>query len=46
MLSLASQAVNACAHKEVRAQFMRFTKQLVNIAFAIANMYAAFRFAQ
>jgi hypothetical protein len=46
MLAVTRQTVNARAHQEVRAQIVRLAEQLVNIAFAVANMYAASWFAQ
>ena len=38
VFSVASQAIDAGSHEKMRIQFVRCTKELVDVAFPIANV--------
>ena len=46
VVAIASQAVNAGLNKEVCANVLRSTEQLVDVALPVANMHATLRVAK
>ena len=46
MAAVAGEPIDAGADEEVRAQIVRQTEQLINVAFAVTDMNAALRLAE